>query len=226
MTAAEMIVFFDEQAADAAYGINAAVKKRVASLAVFNVNEQFKCNLMKSLIQWRHQVESPRAALLAAVEGFESGCKAIEFPGYGAAAVGLCSEKVRIVSYLVDKSIESPPPQEIAGARKLDYLIGQWLHTGELGRDYDLHLNAEREEALAFATYSTYRELMAGVAADEETVGKACRLFDQRKGDTYFSGGDQTEGGGMDNAFTVDYRLAAICQKRALPWGAVHRWRW
>jgi hypothetical protein len=81
MTATEMIAFFGEQAEDAIYGISAAKKKQSIELAVLNVNEQFKCYLMQGLIQWRNQLESPRAALLQAVKSFETGVELITSMG-------------------------------------------------------------------------------------------------------------------------------------------------
>jgi len=226
MTALEMVAFFEEQAADAGYGISAARKKQNPDLAVMNVNEQFKCNLMRGLIQWRHQVQSPRMALQAAVEDFGSGVEVVVAMGGGDAVTGLCFERAAIVSYLVDTAIESPPRREMAETRRLDYLIARWLQGDKIGQDYELCRRSLQKEPLAFATYGSYYDLMSGNGVGGEAVEMSCQLFNQRKRDSYFSGGDQTEGGGMDNAFTVDYRLAAICKKLAIPCDSVHYWRW
>jgi hypothetical protein len=226
MTATEMIAFFGEQAEDAIYGISAAKKKQSFELAVLNVNEQFKCYLMQGLIQWRNQVDSPKAALLQAVENFVAGVELIESMRGSGAVAELCFERASIVAYLVGVAIDSPAGTELSSDRKLDSLIGNWLHTGELDQEYELHLASLSGEKLASQTYRAYFELMSGDGNSNDTVVTACKLFDQRKRDSFFSGGDQTEGGGSDNAFTVDYRLAALCKKINAPLDSVHRWRW
>ena len=38
-------------------------------------------------------------------------------------------------------------------------------------------------------------------------------LYNKRKSDSFFSGGEQTEGGGEDNQYVDDYRLQAIIEK-------------
>ena len=226
MTATEMIAFFGEQAEDAIYGLTAAKKKQSLELAVLNVNEQFKCYLMQGLIQWRNQVESPRTALVQAVQSFVSGVEFIESMRGNGAVEELCFEKAMIVAYLVGGSVDAPSEFTVSSDRKLDYFIGKWLHADELDRDYESHLASLTDEKLACQTYRTYMELMTGDGGNPDTIAIACQLFDLRKRDSFFSGGDQTEGGGSDNVFTVDFRLAAICKKNGTLLDSVHRWQW
>ena len=51
-------------------------------------------------------------------------------------------------------------------------------------------------------------------------------LFRRRRGDGFFRGGDQTEGGGNDNEFTVDYRLAALAKHVGDTRTGPNRWLW
>lgn len=227
MSALEMIAFFGERAEDAAYGIVVAKKKQSVDLAVANVSEQFKCGLMQGLIQWRVKVESPRVALLKAVETFVSGVETILSMRGGADAItNLCFERAAIIGYLVGVTIDSPNLGQRSIDRKLDGMIAKWLYTGEIESDYERCLALLKHERLASQTYLTYAELMSSTDDISNVFASACRLFDERRRDSFFCGGDQTDGGDGDNSFTVDYRLAAICKKNSFTSESVHLWRW
>jgi hypothetical protein len=89
-------------------------------------------------------------------------------------------------------------------------------------------LRQVKGSSLAVESYMTYHRLLrssekCGVQAD---IGKAISLFEKRKNNSFYGGGEQTEGGGNDNGITVDYRLAAIMKKIGYKGNSVHLWQW
>ena len=109
----------------------------------------------------------------------------------------------------------------------MQYLVvvlrGDWNEsawTGALGE-----LRNTKGSSLAVETYSLYCQLLLGPPSDfKRLIDLGASLFDRRANDAYFRGGDQTDGGGPGNAFTVDYRLAAIIKKIGGSHETRHQW--
>ena len=120
--------------------------------------------------------------------------------------------------------------RELTADRLLDAVIGNGLHgvwSDRLWNNGLERLQKIKGTRLAVETYSTYRALLRAPQAESGgLVDLATRLFRKRTNDRFFSGGDQTEGGGPDNAITADYRLAAVLKKIRYADENPHRWDW
>ena len=82
---------------------------------------------------------------------------------------------------------------------------------------------------LAGETYRNYFALLN--SGSDHAKGNALimigeGLFERRKKDSYFSGSDQTEGGGQENQLVVDYRLAAAIKQAGVHSNSPHAWIW
>lgn len=81
---------------------------------------------------------------------------------------------------------------------------------------------------LASRTYQTYFEILDKSFKNlpiEDSVKMAEELFARRANDGFYSGAEQTEGGGQDNRIVLDYRLAAILRKARYVGESTHCWR-
>jgi hypothetical protein len=139
-----------------------------------------------------------------------------------------------IIASLIDRQMEFSPVCVLdeVGDLYLDGVIAKWLQgktvqpsevEAGLGR-----LAKQKRQALAVRTYSTYFALM-NLSADSSDVEENIRFAEQnylaRRRDPFYSGGTSIEGGGQDNDIAVDYRLAAIIHKSALPNDSIFRWQ-
>ncbi len=90
-------------------------------------------------------------------------------------------------------------------------------------------LRKAKRHALVIRTYEAYSHLMDLNPPSGET-GQAVQIaeanYAARRKDVYYSGGRDINGGGPDNDFAVDYRLAAIMRYRGIESESMHRWRW
>jgi hypothetical protein len=88
-------------------------------------------------------------------------------------------------------------------------------------------LRRSKRAALACDTYALYQRLLQANANEVDSlVRQAEVLFRKRARNGFYGGGPQTQGGGPDNDFTVDYRLAAILKKLGYTGETIHLWRW
>ena len=90
-------------------------------------------------------------------------------------------------------------------------------------------LAAKKRQALAVETYQTYIAILNTPQGDksvEDLVRRAEENYTRRARDPFFSGGPGYMGGGPDNAYMVDFVLAAILKKIGWDGETIHRWRW
>jgi hypothetical protein len=211
-------------------GLQVAVASRNYDLACYNIRQAFKAHLMHGLIAWRTGIESPVVPLQQAVKNVAQGIEILHALDARDCTQDLPVDSASIVSFLVD----APPPTVTLSELDSDRLLGAVLGNGLRGtwdaaaREKGLQeLRKMKRTRLSVETYLTYGRLLR--CADDEAdslVKQAVELFEKRARDSFFSGGDQTEGGGPDNAFTDDYRLAAVMKKIGYSQDNEHLWRW
>ncbi|PHR98520.1 MAG: hypothetical protein COA78_25985 [Blastopirellula sp.] len=233
MTTEQMIDFFGEQAnAAASEGMLAAKEEGHYYLATINCGEAFKCRLMKSLIQWRIGTD-PSDSLSEAAEGFADDWLTVSTIGNSdTQSADVPAERVAFVAYLIGKPYPIVPSSDgLQSDRLLDLVLGNWLFdswNGELWEQGMEQLRRMDRTDLSVRTYELYKSVVDATGADLPALSQEGeKLFAKRKSDSFFSGGDQTEGGGPDNDFTVDYRLAALLKRAGFDGTSeTHAWKW
>lgn len=134
-------------------------------------------------------------------------------------------EKAMIISYLNGEAMHLEYHYASADMpeQRLDYLIASTLFFNFTSVEFNVDASKEikmlatrPDGHLASRTYQTYFDILdrssKGLSI-EASLQKAEELFELRARDAFYSGGDQTEGGGEDNKIVRDYRLAAILKK-------------
>jgi hypothetical protein len=228
MTPAEMVVFFSASGARSRANISRDQIRSSPLLLELNYRHWHQGNLMAALVAWRHSLHDPRPALELA---FEAACSALfsladhdsptplpeRFRFYDVAHLALLVGKPvpeRFTSVL-RLCCEAPNPDT-----HLDYLLADFLVTG---RDALTASVSEEPPSsryhLWFDTFRLYARLLQG---ESDALAKTEVCFARRARDGYFSGGLGIEGGGADNKFTVDYRLAAILKRTGLAFASIH----
>jgi hypothetical protein len=231
MTPEQMIALFCKQGALFGQGLQVARNSSNYELALSNVRESFKAYLMAALIQWRTGSECPAKSIADAVHAVVEGLSLLSSLGTPPLRISdIPVERTSICAFLIN----SPSPECSLGFlksdRRLDALIANALldKWDQSAWDSTLtQLRAVKGRGLAAETYTGYYNLLFSTNANIEDSVRSCEvLFERRAKDRFFSGGDQTYGGGPDNALTVDFRLAAILKKIDYRGDSLHRWRW
>ena len=231
MTADEMIVFFRERAAACRKGVQRGCDTSNYHLAVLNIGQTFTCHLMAGLIRWRTTSESPADFIADAVHAVSDGLSLLAIFEKPSAVGDIPGEQASICVFLT--GLESPMYSEgaLKSDRRLDAIIADGLRDQWHEPAWDAALAELRRvkgSRLAVETYSAYRGLLLNQddASRDDLVRSCEALFKRRARDGFYGGGPQTYGGGPDNAFTVDYRLAAILKKIGYKGQSLHLWRW
>jgi hypothetical protein len=211
-------------------GLDVAKAGSNAELATQNICEIFKSFLMQALINWRCRLDSPVVPLREAITNLRQGNSILAAMGVHGAEDLPC-ERATIIEFLVNEDSGPCDSTPLFADRLLDATLGRGLHGGFDNETWTVALEQLRQlkgSSLAVESYMTYHRLLlsAGNSDVRADVKKADSLFDKRKGNTFYGGAEQTEGGGNDNAITVDYRLAAIMKKIGYKGDSVHAWRW
>lgn len=231
LTPSEMVSFFGEQTKRTRLGMTAAQSSGNYQLALMNLRQAFKCRLMKGLIEWRMEID-PSDSLSEAANGFADDWATVLAVGNGdGESTDVPVERVAFVAYLIGK----PPSIDVSSEgfesdRLLDVALGNWLFDSWNGESWELGMKQLRQVGshLAVQTYELYKAVAHAAEADLPALSQEGeKLFAKRKSDSFFSGGDQTEGGGEDNNVTVDYRLAALMKRAGfVGTSEVHAWKW
>ena len=231
MTPEQMIAFFCQQGALFGQGLQVARNSANYDLALQNVRECFKAYLMAGLIQWRTGSANPAKSIADAVHTVVEGLSLLS--SLGTPPVRLSDipvERASICAFLIDSASPECSAGVLKGDRRLDALLANALldkWDPSAWASTLTQFRAVQGRALAAETYTGYYNLLFRKNAIIEDSVRSCEvLFGRRAKDRFFSGGDQTSGGGPDNAFTVDFRLAAILKKIDYRGDSLHRWRW
>lgn len=146
----------------------------------------------------------------------------------------------RYASYLLDQEVRLPD-ENLIGIRQersqhpdvaldyhiLDALAGREWRQGvaELLED----LAAKKRRMLAVQTYRAYLSLLEATGSGEQKeplVRVAEENYNKRARDSFYSGGPTYMGGGPDNAYVVDFVLAAILKYIGWSGNSIHKWTW
>lgn len=222
LNAAQMSAFFEQQANLASRGLERAIETKNRRLASLNCRQGVKSFTMAGLIQWRQGIDASNA--------FK---RAIDFQNIAATAMTDLNdcprERVGFLAFLIDLPHDQVETASLQSDRLLDSILCNSLHHEVNFAEWERGIIGlgKHGSSLAVATYDGYRQLMQVPEHERSSVfAQVANFFEQRKRDGYFSGSDQTEGGGLDNEFTVDYRLGAIAKKLGLNVDSIHSWRW
>jgi hypothetical protein len=136
-------------------------------------------------------------------------------------------ERVAFVAYLLNSDWSVFDLCGFESDRLLDAVLSNSLFGTVDSIKWESGMQQLREHgsSLAVDTYESYLA-MRNVQDDGNQFATLEDCFTKRKKDKFFSGGEQTEGGGLDNDFVVDYRLAALAKHAGLKNDSVHCWRW
>jgi len=224
MTPQQMFEFFGQQALRTQRGVEAATAAGNAALLALNYRQRFKAHVMQGLLAWRCGLGSPVAPFQEAVGAWRAGAMALA----GGDLAELPLERASFIAFLIGEP--PPPPATLTADRLLDAALAGELHGRVNDEDWQrglTELQKIKGSDLAAETYQTYGQLLrAAPETRESLIAQATALFNKRGKNGFFSGGDQTEGGGPDNEFVTDYRLAAILKKLAYTGDSPHRWKW
>jgi hypothetical protein len=235
MTPAEMVEFHLQRSMSCARTVLEAQAAGNFPLAELNARQLFKNRLMVGLLTWRLGGD-PRTAITDAVAGFLAGRQILRQMDPGAKIDHLVPlESALVVAYLIDKQPEYPPDatadeEHDAYERRLDLLLAAAVRgqVDPVAVDAAVaELAARKRCKLAADSYRTYFQILGAQQGElDDLVRAAEKLYGKRARDSFYSGGEATDGGGPDNPHVVDYRLAAVLKKVGYQGESVHRWRW
>ena len=214
-------------------GFESARELRNPDLVALNVGQGLKTYLMQGLIGWRCGIMSPVSPFREALAFVRQGYSAWQTMNGRSTArtLHLPLEKAFFVAFLVNESAITFDLHDLVADRLLDANLGLGLQ-GEWNEEMWAsgleQLRQVKGSTLAVETYTTYHRLLRSSQDSEAkaAVEKATSQFEKRKSNGFYSGGEQTDSGGNDNAITVDYRLAAIMKKIGYKGDSVHSWQW
>lgn len=171
---------------------------------------------MSALIDWRHHLADPREKLRIAFEACKAAIETLPALDTPTPLSGRFRfYDIAILAKLLE--LETPPTYlpilqicRTSGDTDscLDYALAETIAGPHdvLEKTINEATFSKRQELLK-DTYSAYRDLLVG---DAGSLQRAEVNFTRRRSDAYYSGGLQIDGGGLDNSFVTDYRLAAI----------------
>lgn len=229
MNQQEMIEFFREQADLSVTGLDVARANANYHLAAFNCSDRFTSLLMVGLLQWRLGI-NPKSALIAALDAAEESLVQLRQMD---ASARLCNaipyEEAMLISTLVDRDIADLDCSSLSNDRRLDLMLAKRLRGQIDDKSFSEAIEEYRSKGrpeLAVATYECYGHLLSGAGEPATLLARAEELFIRRKKDRFYSGGNQTAGGGRDNDVTVDYRLGAVLKYAGIGGASIHHWQW
>lgn len=232
MTPEQMIGLFGQQFERSKKGLEVARTTSSTQLATTNIRQGFKSCLMRGLIGWRFRLFSPVTSFHDAINGVRQGMSILtQIDRNTDVNTLLPQERTVFLEFLVN---ERPLVFDLSGLvadRLLDAVLGRGIqdiwHEDIWSTGLE-QLRKLRGSDLAVETYTNYQRLLCSTHGGDAkaTIEKCISLFEMRKSNGFYSGGDQTDGGGNDNAITVDYRLAAIMKKIDFKSDSVHSWQW
>jgi hypothetical protein len=214
-------------------GFEVARANANADLAAYNIGQGLKAYLMQGLVGWRCGIMSPVSPFREALDFVRLGYSTWQTLNGSSdtRSLHLPLEKTLFVAFLVNESAVTVDHHDLVADRLLDAVLGDALQgewdeeTWTLGLE---QLGRVEGSTLAVESYTAYHRLLRTSQNSEvkATVEKAISLFEKRKSNGFYRGGEQTDGGGNDNAITVDYRLGAIMKRTGCKSDSVHWWQW
>lgn len=203
-----------------------------AGLFSQNAGNIFRYNMMLGMLAWRDG-DDPTTMFNQAIDDVIMYRDDLVSRGMIASTLPLST--AAILAVLLDRQSEfslGPCELDFAGDMLLDCQLAKRLQglppEADVQKGFD-RLGMLKRQALAARTYKTYFDLLDVDAASADitsAIVDAEANYAARRKDAFYSGGPDIEGGGEDNAFAIDYRLAAIIKCRNIAASSVHRWQW
>jgi predicted DNA-binding transcriptional regulator len=242
MENSEMINFFGAQSVRAKKGISVAKLSGNYQLLAHNSRQLFKAQLMQGLIKWRDG-NSAREIFEECILSIKSNDEFLStLEKETKILTDLPIEKAMIIAFLIEKEFQvnfNGEVREILNSldtaeRKLDYILALTLNSNSLLEVYREEISKQiksLEKNLQFdlmaKSYKVYFDILEKFFNNfqiNDSIKLAEELYISRESNNFFSGGEQTEGGGADNKIVLDYRLAAVLKKVRYVGGSVHGW--
>lgn len=223
--------FFSEQLARSQKGLQVAISTKNVQLAALNARQSFKNNLMCGLIVWRSK-KNPTQHLQSAVEGLAE--VALQIKQWDATVdiqeslpLSTSALLAKLVGATCAEAAEPGGTQPVED--QLDLLLLQEGREVSKVKNLLTKLQSTKRTHLVAESYRNYFEVLENKRT-ESAIGGLVRygegLFAKRATDSYYSGGNQHEGGGPDNALVVDYRLAVVLKMANAESSSLHAWQW
>ncbi len=234
MDPGEMISFFQDQGEIFLEGFRNAPPGEVEH-SLFASAEAVKAQTMVGLLQWRHRLGDPSFAFKSAIgvaeeaSGFLGKKPSLSqlmplFPTFYLAILLECEAAISgsIDSANCASLVDGGCIEGQLDSRLLGKLV-PWVPEREWPQ------GAPRQRLrLLERSYQCYGELLL-VESDQRSLvtRKEEDLFLDRRKNSFFAGGAQVSGGGLDNSHVVDFVLAAVLKTiGASGLSEVHGWRW
>ena len=208
-----------------------AATKGNAELVAFNIGQAIKSRLMQGMIAWRSHLASPepifQQVIVFARESISkylpSNLSQVLLNNH----LGL--SKANFMAFLIGNEQIPAGLAGLEGDLLLDYLLANHLYNQWDSEAWSRGIDGLRKHVgtdLALRSYQTYLDILHSNDSDtiRNLVNVAIDDYAKRKSNAFFSGGDQTNGGGHDNAYVVDYRLAAVMKKVQYKSNTIHDW--
>lgn len=213
-------------------------------LVANNLNAALESHLMVGLLMWRRGT-CPRAPVEAVWHVGVEGLRRLERISAGAEHWTFFNYlPASYCGLLLDREAELPLGP-VLGRGQADFrqeLLAMYLDACVLaavatGKAPDLweslleRIRGRRLE-LVRRTYELYLEMALAGRDCADIAADLVTLFDRRATDDFYGDGGETEGGGPDNRYVVDYRLATLLyargvRQRSLPGETLrHTWIW
>ena len=202
-------------------------------LVALNIGHAIKSRLMQGMIAWRSQLANPGQIFQQALAFTKESISKCSSVNSSEAVLNnhLGLSKANFMAFLV--GIERIPDRIVGLEADVlldgvlaNSLFDQW-DSEAWSRGID-RLRKLQGTELAVRSYQTYLDILN--SNNPETTRKhvivAIDNYGKRKSNAFFSGGNQTDGGGLDNAYVVDYRLAAVMKRVEHKSNTMHDWLW
>ena len=233
MNPKEIIEFNEKQFQNAKNAISIGKSKNDYNIIAFNYSYGFKSLLMQGLVAWRINTDSPMESFVKAVDFATEAISDLTSLGSKSIVDDFPIDTASILSFLVGKEFKMPEynSKGIEFDRLLDFELAKSLRGNDNKVEWQKILSkqkATKRTNLCIETYSTYWELIFNndKTKVESIVRKSEELFLKRAKDGFYTGGESTEGGGLNNNITIDYHLGAILKFIRYNGDSIHLWKW
>lgn len=226
--------FYQEQADLFREGFAFAKTDANPPLMVLNATQIFVATAACALMRWRAG-QDPVALVEKTLD--ESGSHLEDMVRAGVPdefLSGFPAERLAFLAYLMGRDLgflwrfPAPASEYAALDRKL---LSALCGMGSVADLVELNdrFSKKKRHALAAESYRCYGAILmassAGAAFDAE-LALAERCYDERSRNSFYSGGEEIEGGGPGNSKFLDYRLACVLKAVGYPGPSAHLWRW
>lgn len=224
LTILKKIELYENLVDRARKGLDFAERSGNFHLFALNSRQIFKATLMQALILMRANMNA-HAKLKKCFTDINNNSKILKkIDGKENIFESLPIERCGLVAFLLDFDfvVDEFSIADMSFGKMMDFYLLRIVssnYVDEFKENMILanaYLDSNSNNSLQVLTYKNYFNILKISNSDLDKMGfieKGFELFSLRKNDTFYSAGDQTEGGGDDNKIIVDYRLEVILKK-------------